>query len=359
MTGQPYQHPSIGMRGIFCALVGGVILGATSGYAFARSWGDSTEGRPLLQVFKASDFQTNATVQSVVQDHEGVLYFCSNGLLQYDGTTWRHYGADNNQGLRVGAIDEQGRIWVGGYGVIGYYEKDPFGQLYYTSLLAWLPPEHRDQLEVWGVEVTSRGVVFSAANKIMRWDGKTFHIWPLPDSRRVFSQKIGDAVYMTHQETGLWKLEGDQPVLVVPYDPSIKRVPYFLKPLGGDSFLAVTTSDLARITGSKMTLLPGNCGNFIRENFITAICVIDDHTFAIGTYRGGVVLVDDRGNIVRIIDRASGLPDQAVNGLFLDREKNLWITTERGIARMESSGTVTTFDEANHLTGRSVSSIAV
>jgi signal transduction histidine kinase/DNA-binding NarL/FixJ family response regulator len=107
-----------------------------------------------------------------------------------------------------------------------------------------------------------------------------------------------------------------------------------------------------------MTLLPGNCGNFIRENFITAACLIDDQTFAVGTYGGGVVLVDLQGNIVRVIDRASGLPDQCVNGLFLDREKNLWITTQNGIARMDSSGAVTIFDEVNHLTGRSISSIA-
>jgi len=155
----------------------------------------------------------------------------------------------------------------------------------------------------------------------MRWNGNTFHIWPLSNSRRVISQKIGDTVYILHQETGLWKLESDEPVLVVAYDPSIKRLPCYLKPLGENSFLAVTTSDLARLDGSKMTLLPGDCGDFIRENFFITACVLDNNTFAIGTYRGGVVLVDTQGNIVRIIDRASGLPDQAVNGLFLDREK--------------------------------------
>ena len=347
------------MLGIFCALAGGVILGATSIHVFANSWDDSTEGRPLLQVFKASDYQANATVKTVAQDRNGTLYFGSDALLQYDGTTWRRFSTGNNLVINGLAVDEQRRIWAGGYGDIGYLEKDASGQLHYTSLLAQLPPEHRNQLEVWGVEVTSRGVVFSATDKIMRWDGRSFTIWPLPDARRAFSQKIGDVVYTLHLTTGLWKLEGDGPMLVVPYDPSTKCLPCFLKPIAGDSFLAVTTLGLARLNGSKMTLLPGNCGNFIQENFFTTACVLDDQTFAIGTYRGGIVLVDDQGNIVRIIDRASGLPDQAVNSLFLDREKNLWITTERGIARMESNGAVTVFDEANHLTGRSVSSIAM
>ena len=265
----------------------------------------------------------------------------------------------NNLGVRGLAIDEKGRIWIGGTSEIGYCEKDPLGGLHYVSLVPRLPAEHRDQLVVWDVEVTSRGIVFSAGNKIMRWDGMSFTIWPLPEARQASSQIISDAVYIAHPETGLWKLEGDRPVLAVPFDPLLKRVPYFLEPLGGDAFLAVTNSDLARIDGSKMTLLPGNCGNFIRENLVSSACVLDDHTLAIGTYRRGVVLVDARGDILRIIDRSSGLPNPCVNGLFLDREKNLWIATQGGIARMDTDEAVTVFDEANHLPGGSVSALAV
>ena len=64
IIGRPCYYPSRIMHGIFCALAGGVILGATSIQAFARAWGDPTEGRPLLQVFKASDYQVNATVKA-------------------------------------------------------------------------------------------------------------------------------------------------------------------------------------------------------------------------------------------------------------------------------------------------------
>jgi signal transduction histidine kinase/DNA-binding response OmpR family regulator len=340
-------------------LIAGLILDATHPPAQARGWSDATAGRPLLQVFKPADYQAGGRVNAAVQDRDGVLYFGGDGIIAYDGSTWRQCAVGNNLGVRGLAIDEKGRIWIGGTGEIGYCEKDPMGGLHYVSLVPRLPPEHRDQLVVWDVEVTPRGIVFSAGNKIMRWDGTSFTVWPLPEARQASSQIISDAVYIAHPETGLWKLEGDRPVLAVPFDPLLKRVPCFLEPLGGDAFLAVTNSDLARIDGSKMTLLPGNCGNFIRENLVSSACVLDDHTLAIGTYRRGVVLVDARGDILRVIDRASGLPNPCVNGLFLDREKNLWITTQGGIARMDTDEAVTVFDEANHLTGGSVSAIAI
>jgi signal transduction histidine kinase/CheY-like chemotaxis protein/HPt (histidine-containing phosphotransfer) domain-containing protein len=248
---------------------------------------------------------------------------------------------------------------VGGYGNVGYFEKDASGQLHYKSLLSELSPEQRDRLEVWGVEATRRGVVFSATDKILRWNGRSFRIWPLPmpNARRTASQKIGDTVYILHPETGLWKLEGDEPVLVVPYDPSTKRLPCYLKPLADGTFLAVTTSGLARLEGSKLTLLPGDCGQFIKDNIFTCATTIDDNTLAIGTLYGGVLLVDIQGNMLRVINRASGLPDPGINNLFLDREKSLWIMTNGGIARMDGSGTVTLFDDTNHLTGKLVRSI--
>jgi signal transduction histidine kinase/CheY-like chemotaxis protein/HPt (histidine-containing phosphotransfer) domain-containing protein len=358
-----FRRCNIGRFGGFAmtrgVLIGGLILAAAPAPMLARGWNDATAGRPLLQVFKPADYQGGRRVNATAQGRDGVLYFGGDGIIAYDGATWRHCAIGNNLGVRGLAIDEKGLIWVGGTGEIGYCEKDSMGELHYVSVLPRLPPEHRDQLVVWDVEVTPRGIVFSAGNKIMRWDGKSFTIWPLPEARQAVSQTISDAVYIAHPETGLWKLEGDHPVLAVPCDPSLKCVPCFLEPLGGDAFLAVTTADLVRLDGPKMTLLPGNCGNFIRENLVSAACSIDDHTLAIGTYRGGVVLVDPRGDILRVINRASGLPSQCVNGLFLDREKNLWITTQGGIARMDTSEAVTVFDEVNHLTGGSISAIAV
>ena len=70
-----------GMRGILCALAGGVIIGVIPRSMFARGWGDSTEGRPAMQVFKSSDYQSNTGVTAAAQDRDGMLYFFGDGLL--------------------------------------------------------------------------------------------------------------------------------------------------------------------------------------------------------------------------------------------------------------------------------------
>jgi len=340
------------------SLAGAIVFCVIANFADAHGWADADAGRPIIQSFLANELPVDHPSQTIRQDQNGILYFGGEGLLQYDGTEWRHFSTGTGAVLNGLDIDTSGKIWVGGFGEIGYFEDDGSGQLQFRSLLSRLPAEYRDNLAIWGVEATPHGVIFSATNKILRWDGKSFKIWPMKEARRAMSQRIGDTVYVPHLTTGLWKLEGNNPELVVPYDPVAKIPICYIRPVAKDSFLAVTTQGLARLVDSKLTLLPGNSGEFIKANILTCATAIDDSTFAVGTYRGGVILIDTQGNLLRVIDRTAGLPAQGIDALMEDREKNLWIVTEGGIARMGSSGAVSLFDEANHLTGRPVYSIA-
>src|SRR5208283_2858703 len=89
-------------------------------------------------------------------------------------------------------------------------------------------------------------------------------------------------------------------------------------------------------------------------NIQTCATAINDTTLAVGTLYGGVILIDTKGEILRVIDRAAGLPAQGINSLFLDRAGDLWISTTNGFARMAGDGAVSVFNETSHLSGRPV-----
>jgi len=212
----------------------------------ARGWSDASSGRPLLQVFKASDYQGSGQVNAAAQDRDGVLYFGGDGIIAYDGATWRHCAIGNNLGVRGLAIDEQGRILGRGHRRSRLLRKRFDGESCTTcrSSPCFLP---NIATNLW----FGRGG-HSAGDRLLRrqqdhsvgW--KSFTIWPLPEARQASSQRISDAVYITHPETGLWKLEGDQPVLAVPSTLCSNKFPAFLSRWAAIAFLAVTPSDLAR-----------------------------------------------------------------------------------------------------------------
>jgi signal transduction histidine kinase/CheY-like chemotaxis protein/sugar lactone lactonase YvrE/HPt (histidine-containing phosphotransfer) domain-containing protein len=345
------------VRGVV-GLLAGLVLAATSSVALGRGWGDPTGGQPLLQWFVPGDYRTNAWIRSAAEDRDGVLYFASDVLLRYNGTQWETTSLGEGAFIMDLAIDEQSRIWVGGIDTIGYLDRRASGRLEFTSLRSELPAKARQRLHIRTIELTSRGVVFCATDKVIRWDGKSFRIWPMDDCRHILSQQIGDVVYVLRPDSGLWKLEGDEIGLLVPYDPASRNPPCYLVPAGRDAFLAVTAAGLARLEGSKLTLLPSDCDQFIKDNIVTCAAMIDRTTLAIGTFRGGAILIDMEGHILQVVDRAAGLPDQAVNDLLLDREKSLWIMTDNGITRMDSSGTASVFGEQSHLTGKSIRAMA-
>ena len=87
-------------------------------------------GVPYLENFTAEDYNAHNRNYDVVCDSHGTVYVANfEGLLYYDGATWRKIPTtDINRITRV-ARDKQDRIWVGGYNVFGYLEATKNGQL--------------------------------------------------------------------------------------------------------------------------------------------------------------------------------------------------------------------------------------
>ncbi|MCP4518777.1 MAG: hypothetical protein GY824_26570, partial [Delftia sp.] len=57
---------------------------------------------------------------------------------------------------------------------------------------------------------------------------------------------------------------------------------------------------------------------------------------AIGTLRGGVVLLDDSGRLLRILNETSGLRDENTKFTYVDRQGGLWLGLNNGLARVEA-----------------------
>lgn len=74
---------------------------------------------------------------TILQDRRGVMYMGVSGseLVEYDGVSWRKIdvGMDNVRSL---AMDDAGRIWVGGNGGFGYLASDAKGAR--AMFLSWI-----------------------------------------------------------------------------------------------------------------------------------------------------------------------------------------------------------------------------
>ena len=111
------------------------------------------------------------------QDKSKQIYFANNdGLLRFNGSSWKTFKVSNNTIVRSIGISEDNRIYTGAQSDIGYFFPGPDGVLKYTSLIGMLPPDHRSFEDVWDIAFHNGHVFFRTNRSVFQYTGKEIHI---------------------------------------------------------------------------------------------------------------------------------------------------------------------------------------
>ena len=313
--------------------------------SFAQNPSPGEVGKPFLTTFDRKAYDASSQNWAVLQDKRGVIYVGNNqGVLEYNGATWRLIEAGGSD-VRSLAVDDEGIIYVGGDGELGYLEPDSLGLLQYVSLLHHVPEDERDFGNVWFLHAGRDGVYFHTLGLLMRWDGEAMHFWR-PETRFNTSAIVRDTLYVHEHNQGLYRMEAD----------SLRLVP------GGDRFLDEWLFVMLPFDDTRMLIGTRDNGFFLFdgrgfEDFPTEIdarlqtytlyfpgAALSDGTFALGTMDAGVFVIDREGRLLRQMNVEDGLPNDNVHYLFVDNENGLWLALDNGIARVEWPAPTASFE---------------
>ena len=307
---------------------------------------------PVLESHSHSEFNGFGQVWTILQDHRGLMYFGVSGgdVLEYDGVSWRKI----DTGMEIArslAIDESGKIWVGGNGGFGYLEPDAAGTLHYASLLDKVPENDRGFTDVWQTLVTPKGIFFRSFEKLFRWQGETIHVWrPASGSRFQALSAVRGHIYTDQNGAGLQEIVGDD-LRVVPggeaYRDSSKL---FLLPYD-DNHLLVSQRDglLSLYDGQKVTPFPTKADDYLKKHKLYTSILLKDGSICVTTLTGGDVILGHDGTLRQVIGVADGLLDPDALSSFQDRDGALWIGTTEGISRVEIASPISLFSRTGAL----------
>lgn len=125
-------------------------------------------GFPLINNYSPKEYGADTQNWAIMQDERGIMYFGNNlGLLEYDGADWKLYPLPNNSTVRSLQQGDNGKIYAGGVGDLGYYLPDSLGRLSFHSLLKYVPKENRDFSDVWEASLCDGKIYFNAAKYIL------------------------------------------------------------------------------------------------------------------------------------------------------------------------------------------------
>src|SRR4030043_1824048 len=92
-------------------------------------------GQPRVINFPKSTYNADNQNWCIDQDDRGILYFANNdGLLTYDGISWKTYPLPDKMIMRSLEVQPTGRIFTGSYEGFGFWERDKSGELQYNPL---------------------------------------------------------------------------------------------------------------------------------------------------------------------------------------------------------------------------------
>ncbi len=311
--------------------------------------GSSEVGRPLIRHYSPADYNADAQNWAIVQDKRGLLYFAnSNGILQFDGATWRLIRFPNRGTGRSVAIDGDGRIYVGGVSEFGYLAPDTHGELQYVSLVDKLPAESRLFQDVWRTWVTPAGVYFQTQLALFRWANGVMKVWKSA-VRFNRSSYVNGKLYIPQPEVGLTVMNGDV-LESVPGTESLGNEVYpVLLPYDDRRLLVGTRSrGLFLYDDAALTPFPTEVDTFIKANLYRGF-ELPGGRIALTTTDDGVVIIDRAGKRVLMLNKAAGLKTTAAYYAITDRQGALWIGTTNGIDRVETQTPLSFYSEADGL----------
>ena len=160
-------------------------------------------GTPPLRNFSKKEYHAGTQNWQIAQDERGLVYVANNqGLLEFDGTQWRVYPLGNGTNVRSVELAEDGKIYVGGQGEIGYFEGNEKGVLTFHSLNGYLPEGKRKFEDVWEIVLDNGAVYFMSWQMVMKWADGEMTV-PLADEGYLFFDKIGDR-YFVQKANGVY-----------------------------------------------------------------------------------------------------------------------------------------------------------
>jgi DNA-binding CsgD family transcriptional regulator len=288
----------------------------------------------LPDIINYSKQTYNAGTQNwkIVQDKQGIMYVANDeGLLTFDGNFWKKYKIPGGTGLRSLAIGNDGRIYIGSQGEIGFFEPGRNGKLQYKSLNGLIPDNEKDFTDVWDVIPVGNEVFFRSYRKIFQLQNDKITVYGNPawSFLGIHNNKLISKAWqkgLLQFQNGSWV-----PFSNAHFFPEKAEVTVII-PFEGDSSLLLTKHHGSYILhGETITPFDTPDMRLINEKNPYGAVVIDKNQIAIITNLAGCFIINKKGALIQRLSKTDGLQSNNILSVFADRKKNIWLGLDKGI----------------------------
>ncbi len=294
-------------------------------------------GVPEIWNIERSEYGGGTQNWNIVDDEQGNIYVANNnGTLKFDGEDWEIFPASNNSIVRSLAYGADNKVYVGAYNEIGVLEKSERTGIRYYTLNHLIPEDSKNFDDVWNIYQTRFGVIFQSFESIFIYRNNAIQVIK-PKERFGNSFYVNNDYYVVETGVGLRVLINDT-LHTVSEEPLFNRDEInSLTPFRANDLLIGTMNNGLYVLSDQelrrwdtevtRELIKSKlyCGSF------------HNNTYLFGTIKSGLIVVNERGEILEHLSRSNGLQNNTVLSLFVDRQNNVWLGLDIGIDFLKTS----------------------
>ncbi len=170
---------------------------------------------PPIEVFKPKDYGAEDQNWGISQGNDKSIYFANNkGLLSYNGARWKLYKSVNSSIVRSVKVIED-KIYTGSYMDFGFWEKNEFGILEYSSITANEKISLAQDEEFWNILELDRWILFQSLDRIYIFDTKSKSIDIIKSETTITKiYKVNNEIYYQKINKGIFKFKNGEEIVV-------------------------------------------------------------------------------------------------------------------------------------------------
>ncbi len=307
---------------------------------------------PPIDVYTTEQYGGENQNWSISQSENKYIYVANNkGLLEFNGEDWQLYVTPNETIMRsVKCISN--RIYTGFFMDFGYWEKDEFGLLKYTSLVNIEKVKMLEDEQIWEIIELDGWVLFKSLQRIYLYNLNSRNIKIIESFNSITKiAKVNNVVYFQDIEKGLFKIENGASLLVSDDAVFKKNKLINIFYLNDKPLFLTQKKGFYFFENNKVVKWNINADEVLKYNTIYSAEILVDDSLVLGTISNGLIYINKLGEIEYELNQNLGLSNNTVLSIFQDFEKNLWLGLDNGINLVNFNSPFKTFSNQKEYLG--------
>ncbi len=271
----------------------------------------------------------------LAQSENGLIYVATkSGVFEFDGREWNPI---KTPGSVYTIVIEGEEIFLGGRKGFGVLKSNLHNQSIYHSLSDQLPEANDITYSL----LTADEAYFLSRDHLFVISRKNHEVIQSISATKengafLNIAEINNEVYIQTELSGLMKYTQSQ---LTPHNlqlPADIEIVFYDKLKGTQQYAIYSATDsLYLLTNNTVRHVAFADSDYLSANVVIGGAWVNHNLLALGTIRGGVVLIDPlTGETVEMLNYLSGLPDNEVMTINADHQSSVWVAHQYGFTRI-------------------------